>query len=61
MNAWATIVGLSLIALAGCSTVPIPPTYTQDELAQTCFRTRGWWHAERPDSPFGGYCEYRGG
>jgi hypothetical protein len=57
---WAVAL-VSLIALAGCSTIPIPPTYTQAELAQRCSRTGGWWHAERADSPISGYCEYRGG
>jgi hypothetical protein len=43
------------IALAsGCSSVPIPPTYTQEELQQICERKGGWW---RPDDLIGGFCE----
>ena len=44
-----------LTMLTGCSTVPIPPTYTQDELKAICERQGGWWH---PDDLIGGYCEY---
>src|SRR5262252_2279943 len=31
-------------ALAGCSTEPIPPPYTQDELKDQCERHGGRWH-----------------
>ena len=41
--------------LAACSTTPIPPTYTAEELAWKCTRTGGWW---RPEI-VGGYCEYQ--
>ena len=44
--------------LAGCSSVPIPPTYTQDELKAICQRHSGWWH---PDELMGGFCEYQQG
>jgi len=37
---------------------PIPPAYTQDELAERCVRTGGWWHGVPPDSLFSGFCEY---
>jgi hypothetical protein len=47
------------LALAGCSRVPVPPAYTQEELATRCWRTGGWWRAERPDSLISGHCEYR--
>ncbi len=39
-----------------CTTVPIPPPYTQDELKAICERRGGWWH---PDGLIGGYCEYQ--
>jgi hypothetical protein len=48
------MVGVTI--LAGCSSVPIPPTYTQDELKAICERHGGWWH---PDGQAGGYCERR--
>jgi hypothetical protein len=43
--------------LAGCSSVAIPPTYTQGDLKAECDRHRGWW---RPDDLRGGYCDFRG-
>ena len=46
-------------ALMACATGPsVPPAYTQDELAERCFRTGGWWHGVPPDSLFSGFCEY---
>lgn len=46
-------------ALPSCATgPPIPPAYTQDELAERCVRTGGWWHGVPPDSLFSGFCEY---
>jgi hypothetical protein len=42
--------------LGGCSTVPIPPTYTQAELKAICERRGGWWH---DDNLMGGFCEYQ--
>ena len=48
---------IALTILAGCSSVPIPATYTQDELKVECDRHRGWW---RPDDLRGGYCDFRG-
>jgi uncharacterized protein YceK len=47
---------IAVTILAGCSSVPIPPTYTQDELKAICERHGGWWH---PDDLGGGYCEHR--
>ena len=47
---------VAVAILAGCSSVPIPPTYTQDELKAICERHRGWWH---PNGLVGGYCEYQ--
>jgi hypothetical protein len=44
-----------VFVVAGCSSLPIPPTYTQDELKAICERHGGWWH---PDDLMGGYCEY---
>lgn len=54
MNRVALIL-VALSLLAGCSSVPIRPTYTQDELRAICERQRGWWH---PSQFVGGYCEY---
>ena len=43
--------------LTACSTVPIPPTYTQGELKAICERRGGWWH---DDNLWGrGLCEYQ--
>jgi hypothetical protein len=36
--------------------VPIPPTYTQQELKVICERRGGWWH---DDDLMGGFCERR--
>lgn len=54
---WTILAGA--LALAACSGVPVPPAYTQEELATRCWRTGGWWRAERPDSLISGHCEYR--
>lgn len=43
--------------LAGCSTVPIPPTYSQEELKERCERLGGWWHEGFLTD---GFCEYPG-
>jgi hypothetical protein len=51
-----TVVVLTVSLLIGCSSVPIPPTYSQDELRVRCERQRGWWHS---NGARGGYCEYR--
>ena len=49
----AGVVGI----VAACSTVPIPPTYTQAELKAICERRGGWWH---DDNLWGrGFCEYQ--
>lgn len=49
---------VTLVAvLAGCGTVPIPPTYTQQELKQRCERLGGWWHEGFLTD---GFCEYPG-
>ncbi len=52
----AALVAVTVIILAGCSSVPIPPTYTQDELKAICLRHGGSWH---PDDLMGGFCEYQ--
>jgi hypothetical protein len=49
------IIVVAMTLLVGCSSVPIPPTYTQEELRAICRGQGGWWH---PDSLRGGYCEY---
>ena len=46
--------GIVLALASGCSSVPIPPPYTQEELRQRCEHVGGWW---RPDALMGGYCE----
>jgi acyl-CoA synthetase (AMP-forming)/AMP-acid ligase II len=47
---------MAAIILAGCSSVPIPPTYTQDELKAICERNGFRWY---PDELVGGFCERR--
>jgi hypothetical protein len=47
-------VGLSGL-LAACSTLPIPPTYTEAELKAICERRGGWWRGEL----IPGHCEYQ--
>ena len=47
---------LLLIGAVGCSSAPIAPTYSQEELKVECERHRGVWH---PDDLMGGFCEYR--
>jgi hypothetical protein len=51
-----TLVVVAMSLLVACSSGPIPPTYSQDELKAICEREGGWW---RPDSLVGGYCERR--
>lgn len=58
MTSRTTVVLVAVAILAGCSSVPIPPTYTQDELKAICERHGGWW---RPDDLMGGFCEYQQG
>jgi hypothetical protein len=57
---WARAAFLSTSAaacLAGCITgVPVPPTYTQDELKTICERNSGSWYR---DDLVGGFCERR--
>jgi hypothetical protein len=48
----------AVTAQAGCSSAPIAPTYSQEELKVECERHRGMWH---PDDLMGGFCEYRAG
>src|SRR5258705_13386052 len=52
----ATAILLGVAILAGCASVGLPPTYTQDELKAECDRHRGWW---RPDDLRGGHCDFR--
>jgi urea transporter len=57
IRAWCLL--LATMAVTACATgPPIPPAYTQEELAARCFRTGGWWHGVPPDSLFSGFCEY---
>ncbi|HEV8439178.1 MAG TPA: hypothetical protein VGT40_13870 [Methylomirabilota bacterium] len=47
---------LVLVAFAlGCSSVPIQPAYTEQQLKQECERRGGRWHA---NDLRGGFCEY---
>jgi hypothetical protein len=52
------VIGLTAICLplAGCGSVPIPPTYTEGELRAICERRGGWWRENRLTE---GYCEYQ--
>jgi len=43
------------IVLASCSTAPIPPPYTQEELKARCESRSGRWHDGDPMTSF---CEY---
>ena len=56
LSSWAALVVVAVSVLAGCGGVPIPPTYTQNELKAICERHGGWWH---PDDLMGGTCEYQ--
>jgi len=47
-------VALILCFVAGCTTTPIQPAYTPEELQAKCIRTSGWWRANLDD----GFCEY---
>jgi hypothetical protein len=42
-------------AFSACTTVPIPPPYTDEELRAQCERRGGWWRG----SLIPGYCEYQ--
>jgi len=42
-------------ALTACSTVPLPPTYTDAELQAICERRGGWWRGNL----IPGFCEYQ--
>jgi hypothetical protein len=53
----AAALGVTSAAVIACTTTPIPPAYTQDDLKAKCDRQRGWW---RPDELMGGYCDFRG-
>ena len=48
------LLSLGIALASGCSSIPIPPTYTQEELRHRCERRGGWW---RPDNLMGGLCE----
>ncbi len=41
--------------LSGCSSTPIPPTYTEEELKRRCEMRGGWWRGQL----IPGYCEYQ--
>jgi len=54
----ATLLLGGAVSLGACSSAPIAPTYTQEDLKIICERQRGVWHR---DDLMGGYCEYRAG
>jgi len=49
------VLGVLIASLLGCSSVKIPPPYTEQELKRECERHGGWW---REDELRGGFCEY---
>jgi hypothetical protein len=51
----AVALGGTCAVLAGCSSLPAPPAYSQEELRAICQRRGGAWH---PDDLLPGYCEY---
>lgn len=56
----AAACAVAALALAACAIgPPVPPAYTQEELAARCVRTGGWWHGVEPDSLYSGFCEYQ--
>ncbi len=54
--AMSCLIGLAITVTTGCTTAPIPPTYTREERRAKCLRTNGWWRSNL----FDGFCEYRG-
>jgi hypothetical protein len=50
---------LGALALTACTDDPVPPAYTQDDLAARCARTGGWWKESRSYSLVSGHCEYK--
>ncbi len=54
----ATLLLGGAVSLDGCSSIPIAPTYTQEDLKIVCERQGGVWHR---DDLMGGYCEYKTG
>jgi hypothetical protein len=51
----AVLLGLVVTILVGCSSPPIAPLYTQEELEAIRERHNGWWHPNLLD----GFCERR--
>ena len=54
---FVAVLGLvaALFLPSGCGTLPIPPTYTIEELAAKCAREGGVWRSFVGE----GYCEYQ--
>ena len=50
---------LGALALTACTGVAVPPAYSQEERAERCVRTGGWWKDSRTYSLVSGHCEYR--
>ncbi len=51
------VLGMLVAVLTGCGSVPIPPTYSQEELKRRCELQGGWW---REGFLTDGFCEYPG-
>lgn len=54
MRTRAFFLSLVVLIASGCGGA-LGPAYTEEELAQRCLQTGGWWHA---DALMGGFCEY---
>ncbi len=52
----SVLLGSPYAVVAGCSSAPIQPAYTQPDLQVVCERQGGWW---RPDRLRDGFCEYQ--
>ncbi len=51
------VLGTLVAVLTGCGSVPIPPTYSQEDLKRRCELQGGWW---REGFLTDGFCEYPG-
>lgn len=52
----ALLLGAAICALfSACSSIPIPPLYTEAELKAACQRRGGWWRGDLIPA----YCEFQ--
>ncbi|HXA94306.1 MAG TPA: hypothetical protein VN323_02045 [Candidatus Dormibacteraeota bacterium] len=52
----ALLLGVAMCALfSACSSIPVPPLYTEAELKAACQRRGGWWRSDL----IPGYCEFQ--